>query len=155
MPWLTDLIFFLMTQEGEIISGIFRHFILFFFFEEPTIWKHGDGIFHLIFMLLSEVHFIILILQMSKLKFRELTWLKTDEQWGWDSTLGFLILIQFFFLILESMFSVSLVSTMSHRVIISFYFYVFLTWRAENEKLQNIWEFTLREHWLFLSNWML
>ena len=62
-----------MTIEREKIAGVFRLFILFFFLKrKPTTGNTGDGIFNLIFILLSKLHFIILILQMRKLKFREL-----------------------------------------------------------------------------------
>lgn len=96
MPWLTGLIFFPMTIEREKIAGVFRLFILFFFFflkRKPTTGNTGDGIFNLIFILLSKLHFIILILQMRKLKFRELVWLKS---W-WDVRVGFNPRFFFFF----------------------------------------------------------
>lgn len=46
-------------------------------------------------------------------------------------------------------------STISRSLIISVYSYAFLTWKAENERLQSVWEFALQAHWLFLGKEML
>lgn len=71
MSWLTELIFFPKTKEGEIIT-IFRHFVL--FFEDLLCENIEASIFHVIFTLFCEVHIVILILQMRKRKFRLYDW---------------------------------------------------------------------------------